>query len=165
MVHYIWVITIFFLCSLHIRIYHSRILTMRHHWQSRNAEHPFKRFLTVNQHVACGRAHKELYSRHSIAVDDIQRFSVVIGSTYEESIIYDTLLSTTIHLVAPCLNGSCLRHSVGHVEIRCHTSCGSRPTLGCDVSLVCHSWFAEMHMVVNNPGKNITTRGVSHFIN
>ena len=149
MMNHVGVISVFSLCLRHIGIYHCRVLTMSHYGQSGNTEHLFKCLPSVNKHIASRGTHKEFYSWHCMPVNGIEDIDIAISGTDEESIVHHTLLGASLHLVLPCLNSGSLGHGVGHVKIGCHSSSRGSHTLGCDIGLVGHSRFAEMHMIVN----------------
>ena len=79
-----------------------------------------------------------------------EEFRILIGGTKEEGIVHMALLARQCLFLFPGLDGSGLRHRIGHIEIGGHTTCRCRPTLCIDISLLRQARLTKVHMVIDD---------------
>ena len=89
---------------------------------------------------------------------------IVVGGAKEEAVVHMTLLRRQAELLFQSLQGRCLRHAVGHVEVGGDTAGGSGTALAVDVGLVGQSRLTEMDVVVDDARQDEASRSVYRFI-
>ena len=158
------IITPSLLGLLHIAVDDICILTMRHQGQLAGLEDTLQRLLSVNQHIACRRTHKQFHARNALRWQLGKKVAIVVGSTKEERIVDVAFLAGQREFLFQRLQRGCLRYTVGHIEITRHTTCSSSTALCVNVCLCCQSWLTEMYVVVYHAWQHVTARGINRLI-
>ena len=150
--------------SLHVAVYDGCVFTMNHDRHAGGAEDALQSIALVDEHVACRRAHEELYARYAVGVEPVEEGHIGICGTEEERMVDVTFARGQGKLVVKRLQCRGLRHGVRHVENGGHATCRRRPALAFHVGLVCKAGLTEMHMVVDDARQNVTARSVYRHV-
>ena len=94
MMCHIWVISILLLCSSHIAINDTRILTMYHDRHISRGKYLIKGFLTINKHISRRTTHEKFNSRNTSLIELREERHIVVRGPKEKGIVDMTLLCT-----------------------------------------------------------------------
>ncbi len=138
------------------------VLTVGTDWQRCLRKDSLERLLIIDQQVAGTGTHEDLDSGYPCGILEI--FDVVDSSTDVETMIDDRLARCDrVLLFDPFLvDGG--RFSVGHLEKRSHTPCGTCSARGRKIFFMSQAGFAKMDLVVDQARKEQKTFGIDHFI-
>ena len=89
---------------------------------------------------------------------------VVVRSTEEERVVDVALLARQQELLVESLQRGGLRHGVRHLAVGGDTAESGRAAFAFYVGLLGESWFAEMHMGVDDTGNNKSARGIDDLV-
>ena len=147
----------------HVAVDDVGVLTVRHQRQVKLGALPedvVKGMLVVHEHVACRRAHEELYARQAFGVQPVEAIGVAVCRAEEESVVDMAFLLASRHLVFPVVYGRRGRLGVWHVEERGDAAPCSRSRLAVNVGLVRESRLAEVDVLVDDAWHNETPRSI-----
>ena len=94
MMGYVRVISILLLCSSHIAINDTRILTMYHDRHISRGKYLIKGFLTINKHISRRTTHEKFNSRNTSLIELREERHIIVRSPKEKGIVDMTLLCT-----------------------------------------------------------------------
>ena len=138
---------------LHIGIYASCVLAMRHDECRRRTEYLPKLLFLIDEHTSGTAAHKELHTRTLSWVEPFDFLQVVIRSTKIETIIHMTLPFSKGITLLQKLESSGLRHDIRHIKHSRHASSGSGSRLTLHRSLMRKTWLTHMNVLIDDARK------------
>ena len=158
------VVAMSLLSHRHIVVDDIRILAVSHNGQRCRGKNLIESLITIHKHITRTTTHEEFDARHTVRVELAEEAGIVVGGTKEEGVVHMTAMGCPLELVFQGFQGGGLRHGIGHLEIRCHTTSSGSTALTLNVGLLRHPWLAEMHVGINDTWENIAARGIYFLV-
>ena len=128
------------------------------------AEDAFQRSGCVDEHVAGRGAHEDLHAADLAGVGRLDRVEVGVGRAEEEGVVGDRRRRADGELLFEFLVVGGRRVRVRHLHERGHSAGHGRAGFAGDTGLVGQPGFAEVHLVVDQPGQQQLARQVVFLV-
>ena len=139
------------------------VFAMGHHQHRTFPKDAFQLLTLVHQHVARAASHEQFDAGNTSGVGVPYFLDVVIGGTQKEGMVHVAVAGCVCQLFLHAFQCHRLRHHIGHVHYRGHTTCCSSCRFRVHGSLSRKPGITHVYVVINDTGEQQHSAAVHHL--